>query len=369
MPDSGSPRHDAPSPPRPTGKVSPGFLAASVFPRLGFRSKKVILGPGVGLDNAVLAAGGDRVLIVTTDPVSVIPSLGLRASAWLSVHLIASDYATSGLSPEFASFCYNFPPEMTDAQRATYLSGISSACRGIGVAIVAGNTGSYPGAGLTVVGGGTMFGFGLRGGYVDPTMSKPRDLVLMTKGAAIEATASLANSFPQFTEERVGRTLASRARRLLRSCSTVEDCRAAAEVGLGRSGVTSMHDATEGGVLGGLAEMAAASGNRFVIDVDRMLVSREVRSVCSAFGIDPFTSLSEGTLLVTVNPKKAGVLTLALGRAGIRSAVIGEVGKGSGVWLKERDGRRKKYDPLSRPDQYWSAYYSHAEGTVAASPE
>jgi hydrogenase maturation factor len=327
-------------------------------------SKKVILGPGAGLDNAVLDAGWGRVLIVTTDPVSVIPSLGLRISAWLSVHLVASDYATSGLTPEFASFCYNFPPEMMDAQRAAYLSGISSACRDIGVAIIAGNTGSYPGAGLTVVGGGTMFGFGRRGKYVDPTMSRPGDRLVMTKGAAIEATASLANSFPQFTQQKVGRVLTVRAKRLLWSCSTVKDCRIAASVGLGIGGVTSMHDATEGGILGGLAEMSAASGNRIVVNEKKIIVSREAHAVCAAFDINPLTSLSEGTLLITVNPKRADSLVNALQGEGIEAAVIGEVGDGRGVWVSGRNGTKKRFDPLSFPDQYWTAYSSHAETDV-----
>ena len=362
LPDSGlpSPRRGF-GISRAMGKASPEFLASSVFTRLGLDSKRVILGPGIGLDNAVLDAGGDRVLVVTTDPVSVIPSLGLRTSAWLSVHLIASDYTTSGLVPEFASFCYNFPPEMTDSQRASYLGGISSACREIGVAIVAGNTGSYPGAGLTVVGGGTMFGFGSRGRYVDPTMSRRGDKVVMTKGAAIEATASLAHSFPRFTEKHTTRTIAAKAKRLLWSCSTVKDCRSASEIGLGRGGVTSMHDATEGGVLGGLAEMAAASGNQFVIEERRILVSEEARAVCAAFGIDPLTSLSEGTLLITVNPKRTDELAEALQSEGIESAVIGEIGRGRGVRLAGLDRVTKRFDRNSRPDQYWAAYHSHAK--------
>jgi hydrogenase maturation factor len=361
LPDSGSLRSRFSGRRPPTGKASPEFLASSVFPELGLASKKVLLGPGVGIDNAVLDAGWGRVLIVTTDPVSVVPSLGLRVSAWLSVHLVASDYATSGLSPEFASFCYNFPPEMTDTQRAVYLRGISSACRDIGVAIIAGNTGSYPGAGLTVVGGGTMFGFGRRGKYVDPTMSRPGDRIVMTKGAAIETTASLANSFPQFTQEKVGRALAARAKRLLWSCSTVKDCRTAASVGLGIDGVTAMHDATEGGVLGGLAEMSAASGNRIVVEEKEIIVSREAQAVCAAFEVNPLTSLSEGTLLITVNPGRTDELLSALRREGIEAAVIGEVGNGGGVWVSGRNGTRKRFDPLSHRDQYWTAYSSHRE--------
>ncbi len=339
---------------RPYGKAPPEVLERAVYRSLGAKRRETILGPGRGLDNAVISAGNGRVMIVTTDPVSMIPSLGPKTSAWLSVHLIASDYTTCGLAPEFAVFDFNFPREMQAGSQESYIREVGRACKELGVAIVAGHTGSYPGAGFTVIGGGMIFGFGERGSYVDPTMARKGDVVIMTKGAAIEAAASLANSFPEQTAGAAGGELTERAKSLVKSCSTVRDALIAASVGLGEGGVTSMHDATEGGVLGGLHEMAGASRHSIVVDMRRMLLAEEAGAVCSAFAIDPFTSLSEGTLLVTASEAVAGEVVSRLARGGISAAAIGTVKEGSGLWTRDRKGRLIMFRPGADP--YWGAY-------------
>ena len=336
------------------GKLDGRTMKRFVFRNLGKSSEKVILGPGIGLDNAVIAAGGKTVLIVTTDPVSIIPSIGARASAWMSVHLIASDFTTSGVGPEFASFDFNFPPELSAQDQIVFLRETSRACKEIGVSIVAGHTGSYPGGGFTVIGGGTMFGFAARGKYVDPTMARDGDLVVMTKGAGIEAATSLANSFPEKTEDLVGRKLCNEARALVGRCSTVKDALAAADIGLGGGRVTSMHDATEGGVLRGLAEMASASRHSIVISEHRIPRLKEASAVCTAFGIDPLSSLSEGTLLITVGPERATDLVNRLEKEGIGAAMIGKVAKGAGLWRSEGVRGLKKI--RLRPDPYWEVF-------------
>jgi hydrogenase maturation factor len=325
-----------------------------VYASLGKKSRKLVIGPRKGSDNAVISIGGGRIMILTVDPVSIIPSLGMKLSAWLSVHLIASDYTTSGLRPEYATFSFNVPPELSDADREEYVRSTGEECRRLGITIAAGHTGSYPGAGFTVVGAGSMFGFGRRRGFVDPSMAKPGDAILMTKQAGIEATASLAVSFPRYLERKVSRLRASRARRLIRSCSTVADALTAARIGLGRGGITSMHDATEGGVLGGLEEMASASGTAFLVDEGKIYVSEEVSAVCGAFGLDPLGSLSEGTLLVTCNPERLDDLRQEFDGSGIPIREIGLVKDRAGLWVTKGGGRPKRIKPGA--DRYWAAY-------------
>jgi hydrogenase maturation factor len=336
------------------GKLDRETMEQVVYRHLGAKSSDVIVGPGRGLDNAVISVGGNRVMIVTTDPVSVMPALGVRTSAWLSVHLIASDYATSGCAPQFASFDFNFPPEMSHRDRNAYLRSVGSVCKELEISIIAGHTGSYPGAGYTVVGGGVIFGFARTGEYVDPSMARKGDAVLMTKGTAIETAASLAWSFPRYTEKAVGERLANKARALVKSCSTVRDALVAATLGLGEEGVTSMHDATEGGVVGGLDEMAYASRKSIVVDKGMIVQLEEATAVCSAFGIDPLIALSEGTLLITCNPNRGDELVGKLKAAGVRAEKIGTVKRGRGLWISERGRAPKRIRPGADP--YWRAY-------------
>ena len=312
------------------------------------------LGPGTGLDNGVVSIGRGRVMILTADPVSAIPGLGMSLSAWLSVHLIASDYTTSGNDPEYAIFTYNFPPAMSRADREEYVRSVGMECDLLGVAIVGGHTGSYPGSGLTVIGSGSMLGFASVRGFVAPSMARVGDAIIMTKHAAIEATCSLATSFPAFVESKVGAAYAKRARGEVRSCTTVADARAARRVGMGIRGVTSMHDATEGGILGALGEMAMASGKRFVVRPDLIPVTPESRAVCEAFGIDPLRTMGEGALLITCFPGKVPALRRALSRSGVGCADIGSVERGQGLVIRDSSGRG--YSFASDGDAYWGAY-------------
>ena len=325
-----------------------------VYSSLGRQTTGVKLGPGIGLDNGVISVGGGRVMILTVDPVSAIPAIGMSLSAWMSVHLIASDYTTSGSDPEYAMFTYNFPAEMSETDREEYIKSIGMECDTLGVAIAGGHTGSYPGSGLTVIGSGSMLGFASEDGYIAPSMARVGDAIVMTKHAAIEATCSLATSFPSFVESRVGAAHARRARAQLKLCSTVADARAARGIGIGARGISSMHDATEGGVLGALHEMATASEKRFAVHLDEIQVTPESRAICEAFGLDPLKTMGEGALLITCLPEKVPSLRRALSRSAVESAEIGSVERGEGLVIRDSRGHVDAFSPHG--DAYWGAY-------------
>ena len=343
------------------GKVPPEFLERVVFANLGAKRGSVLVRPGHGLDNAVISLGGSKVLLVTSDPLSVIPSLGWEVSGWLSVHLLASDLATSGVSPQFAMLDFNLPPKMDLASVETYLKAVGKECGNLGIAIVGGHTGRYPGSGYTVVGGGVMFSVTHEGSYVTPAMARPGDTVLMTKGAGVGATAVLAHSFPQAVGEKVGTRLLRKARSRLLECSTVKDAAAAAGVGL-HTAVTSMHDATEGGVLGGLLEMSSACGFPIVVELEKINVPDDVAAVCRVFGLDPLVTLSEGTLLITCRRSAVELVQTALAKAGVVShqvATVGTTRRGRGLWSAVRGSNLRPLSPVR--DRYWEAYSSAVE--------
>lgn len=60
------------------GKISPEMFTRVIAPHLGAERAEVIAGPRAGHDAAVIRIGAGRVMAVTTDPLSVIPSLGPR---------------------------------------------------------------------------------------------------------------------------------------------------------------------------------------------------------------------------------------------------------------------------------------------------
>ncbi len=337
------------------GKVDRDFLGRVLLKNTGAHNPAVLVGPGMGLDNGVISVGPGRVLIVTADPLTMIPSIGMDDSAWLTVHELASDLATSAVAPQFAVLDYNLPPALGADDFERYAIAVSDECKRLGISIVGGHTGRYPGSGFSIVGGGMMMAVAEEGSYVTPKMVEGGEDILMTKGAAIEATAVMALAFPETTERKVGSRVTSRAAAYIRRCSTVEDALAASSVGVRSEGVTSMHDATEGGVLGGLYELARTSGRTLRVERDEIHVSRESMSVCSAFGLDPLVTISEGTLLITCRPNSSNRVLDRLAARGIEAFKIGRVEKGPSKLRVSGEGSTRTYVP-PKFDPYWEVY-------------
>ena len=345
------------------GKVSPEIFDEVILPRLGRRRKEVLIGPRNGVDVAVIDLGDGRVMVTTTDPVFIVPPYGWERSAWFAVHILCSDAATSALPLTYLTVDLNLPLSIGRPEFERMWHTIHEECEKLGVSIVTGHTGRYEGCDYPMVGGATVIAIGARDRYVTPAMARPGDAVILTKGPAIEATGLFAATFPQRVAARFGADFARRAEDIFWQMSVVEDARIAAGVGVRDEGVTAMHDATECGVWGGLVEIAEASRVGMHIEQERIPVPDTVAGVCELFGIDPFTSISEGTLLLTCRPTRADEVVRQLGAAGIGAAIIGEV-------LPLERGRRRvlrgKETPLVHPrvDPFWQAFGKAAsEGT------
>ena len=119
-------------------------------------------------------------------------------------------------------------------------------------------------------------------------------------------------------------------------------------------------------MIGGLLEVAVASNVGIRVDHERIPVRPEVRAVCDHVGIDPYTAISEGTLIATVVPGRADAFVDALGGEGIDAAVIGEIlalDEGRKVVIEGRE------EPLTHPglDPFWGAFGAWAADAAARS--
>ena len=339
------------------GKLSPAEFDRVIAPHLGATRPEVRVGPRAGTDCAIVGLGAGRVLAITTDPLSIVPALGLEVSAWLACHLLASDLWTSGIAPTYVSLGFNLPPGLPDADFEIYCEAMSAEWARLGVAVVGGHTGRYAGCESSIVGAGTLMGVGDEARYITPAMAAPGDVVIVTKGCAIEATAIAARLFPRRLAGVLDEPGMERARASIRQVTVVPDCRAALRAGVRERGVTALHDATEGGVLGGLLELARACGHDLRVEQARIPLSPEARAACEAYGgIDPYWTLSEGTLLATAKPGRASAVLAALAKEGIPAAAVGDVVAGGGkLWLRALDGTVRTIDE-PEPDPYWAAY-------------
>jgi len=347
-----------------TGKASAELFEHVILRRLGASDPSILVGPQHGVDVGVVEVADGVAMALSADPVFVVPAYGWERAAWFAVHILASDAATSGLPLRYMSVDLNLPPEITDDELTALWDAFSRTCDDLGIAVITGHTARYDGCAWPMVGGATCMALGPSDAFVTPTMARPGDRVVVTKGAAIEATALFAATFPDRLAEGVGHEVVKHADALFEEMTVVPEARVAAAFGLRDRGVTSMHDATEGGVLGGLLEVAVASEVGMRIELDRIPVRPEVRAVCDHVGMDPYASISEGTLIATAVPDRADAFVDALASAGIEAAVVGEITEPSNGRLLLSAGAET---PLEHPglDPFWGAFGRWASEAAA----
>ena len=337
------------------GKITDGFFQKVILPRLGAQRPEVAVGPQQGVDVGILELG-DYALAMTADPVFIVPEYGWERSAWFALHILASDAATSGLAPAFLSIDLNLPPELSDENLALMWDVIHRECEKMGAAIVTGHTGRYANCAYPMVGGATFMALGPRDAYCSPKFCRPGDRLLITKGPAVEAAGIFAAMFPDRIEKAGGPALRQQAEKVFYQMSIVEEARLAAAVGTRDRGVAAMHDATEYGIRGGLHEFALAAGLGLTVHFDEIVLLPGVKQVCALFGIEPFASISEGTLIAAVRPRKADEILRRIQEAGIPASICGEMTDASeGIHVVE--GGRK--NELIHPgvDPFWEAFF------------
>ena len=67
------------------GKIEHHLFEQFIQDKCGHRRPEVRIGSQFGVDVSVIDLPGGQAMALTSDPLSLIPSLGLEESAWLSV--------------------------------------------------------------------------------------------------------------------------------------------------------------------------------------------------------------------------------------------------------------------------------------------
>jgi hydrogenase maturation factor len=333
----------------PLGKIHPEFFNKVIYPRLGKKDPSVIVKPQSGVDFGVVDLG-DQVMVLSTDPFYIAKELGIERAAWFAVHILASDVAVSGIRPRYLSIDLNLPPEMTERELVRMWKAVHLECKKLGISVVTGHTARYAGCNYPMVGGATVFGIGKKEELIIPRCAVG-DAIIVSKGPAIETTGLMAAYFPEFLKKEYGQVFVKKSQDVYYQMSTVKDALVAAACG----GVTAMHDATEGGVLGGLFEMAQYSCAGMRVYLDEMVLQEEVEKTCACFGIDPYIAISEGTLLATAERKSAAHVVASLKKEGIPAGIVGEVVSfKEGLTIFDKGRRYELKHP--KTDPFWSKF-------------
>ena len=302
--------------------MQPGKLPLDLLSRLldeiDVRDSRVVLGARAGED-AALIDFGDRYLVAKTDPITFATDL----IGWYMVHVNANDIAVMGGTPRWLMTTLLLPEGTTDSDVERIFSQIREACDALDIALIGGHTEiTYDLPRPIAV--GAMLGEVPKVRAVLTSGARPGDSLVITKGVAVEGTSILAREAADDLLERgVFQDTIDRAKDLLFNpgISVVPE----ATIACNTVDVHAMHDPTEGGLSGGLVEMAAAAKVGLLIDMEAIPVLPECREICDALGLDPFGLIASGSLLAAVPRSGVPNLVRALSREGISATEIGTI--------------------------------------------
>ena len=338
-----------------TGKL-PAELLARLLSRVVRRDPRVLLGPTLGEDAAIIDLG-DRVLVAKADPVT----FATDRIGWYAVHVNANDVACIGARPAWFLATILLPQGAPEALAEEVFDQIESACKALDITLVGGHTEVTYGLERPIV-AGAMLAEAAAGRVVRNADARPGDHLILTKGIAIEGTALLARDAADELRRRgFGEASLERARALLDrpGISVVREALLACDT----APVHAMHDPTEGGLATALHEVAAASGLVAEVQAEAVTVLPETEEVCRALALDPLGLLASGSLLIALAEEDCERVRGALSKADIPAACLGRRIEGTvGVIIDERGERRDI--PHFRRDEL--ARFLESLGTTSA---
>jgi len=279
------------------GKIDLDTFKDFILKRLGNPDRTVIVPPMTGVDAGVVDLEDGRVLIIAEDPIFMVPGQPLEMFGWYTVHIGASDVAVMGVAPRYMTYSLLMPPGTPDRTCAPSWTSYT-ASQGAGHRNRGGPHGLLPRPRIAhhrrhhgllgVRQAQVRHARGRAPGGRRAAHQGPRD---RGRGHPVRPKGEGAPRGPS-------RELVEKAKATCMQMTVVRDALVAMRAG----GVTAMHDATEGGVIGGLFEIANASGVGMEVDESRMVYPEEVKMVAEALRFDAQAAIAEGTLLLTVRP-------------------------------------------------------------------
>lgn len=358
------------------GKLDNHTLERLVLGRTGASRPEVIVGPGIGQDCAVMDFG-DYECVLSTDPITASAS----RIGFLAVHVSCNDVASKGVEPIAVMLTVLLPPAVTEDEISDIARQADEAAKSLGVQIVGGHTEvtdsvTQPLVSATAIGRRSVSCGGqpavpLRFDGMKPDSKSSHqnnyqvsyanlqgtagcplhdsgDMIVVTKTLALEGTAIVAEHKgqelqPYLTDEEIGR-----AKAMIDQISVVKE-----GVIAGRLGIETMHDITEGGVLGAVWETCARLGVGAEIDAFALPFDPVTMTICALLDLDPMRLISSGSMLMFVKNDIWDSLSAELTDAGIMAAVIGKVQpSGHGIALIMKNGERETIGPPG-PDEIY----------------
>jgi hydrogenase maturation factor len=294
------------------GKVPNSVLQEIILNKIKHTRKEVLLTPKIGEDCCAVDFG-EHICVLSTDPITgAVNDVGR-----LAVHVSCNDIASCGVEPIGLLVNILAPPSVTENDLDVIMNQLCGTAGLLNVDIIGGHTEITDSVNRVVI-IGTAVGKCLKDKMVTTSGAKVNDDIIITKSAGIEGTAIIASDFEDTLRSALGEESVRNAKSFINKISVVRE-----GIIAGEFGVNSMHDVTEGGILGSVWEITAASNVGAVVFKDRIPIEKETEEICNYFAINPLKLISSGCMMITCQSGEK--LVKELGRNNIKAEIIGKI--------------------------------------------
>ena len=319
------------------GKLNWNDLKKIIDGNRSVQREDVRIKSGIGEDCSIINFG-DYDCVISTDPITG----SYNNIGKLAVHINCNDIASCGVEPIGILVTILAPENTTLEDINTIMKEIDGEAKKLNVEILGGHTEITTAVNKIVV-SCTAIGKGKSGKAVATQGAKLGDDILVTKDLALEGTSIVINDYYDRVKSFLTESEMEEGRSFVERLSVVPEGAIA-----GKFEVNSMHDITEGGVLGALWEMAEASKVGFNVHKDKMPINSITMKICSEFNIDPLKFISSGSMLITTKDGKG--LIKKLSENNIKASLIGNITKENGII--ENNGFKEKVSPPERDELF-----------------
>lgn len=296
------------------GKLDWNDLKTIIDKNRTVERKDVRIRSGIGEDCSVINFG-DKECIVSTDPIT---GADLNSGV-LAVHINCNDIASCGVEPVGILVTILAPENSCLEDINRVMREISLEAGKLNVEILGGHTEVTKAVNKMVI-SCTAIGKGDKSKAVSTSGAKENDDIVVTKYLCLEGTSIAVNDFEKKLKGILTLEEINEAKGYIKNISVVKE-----GVLSGKFGVNSMHDITEGGLLGALWEVAEASKVGFKVYEDKIPLTNITTKICDEYSIDPLRLISSGSMLITTE-NGSGLVDM-LKCSGIKASVIGKITK------------------------------------------
>jgi len=323
------------------GKLSDSILKRTVLKQIKNRRSEVLCGAGIGEDCAIFALSGDK---FATSVVEY--TVKDRQDMIRAIYKSTNNLATAGAEPVAVMLSVILPERASEEKLKKLMDGAAQAARELNIQIAGGHTtvSKYVSEKLAVVTAYGLYKEDCSLKLLTTKGAKPGQDIVISKWIGLEGTAILANRKKEEMLARYPEYLIDEAASFDKYLSVIPEAATAM-----KSGVCVMHDASEGGIMATLWELAESSGVGLSIDMKKLPIRQETVEVCEFCDVNPYELLSGGCLVMTTEDGNA--LAQVLLQQDIPAVVVGKITDSNDRIIV--NGEEKRYLDKPKTDEIY----------------